>query len=79
MPQMVADVLEGQPLAEQPRRAGMTQRVRAVMSKAEPAGTEHPAREVLEASAGDRPVRRLQREKHFTPAPTWTHVGDVAQ
>ena len=79
MPQVVADVLEGQPLAEQPRRAGMAERVRPVMPQLKSTGAEHATREVVEACAGDRPVRRFQREKHFTPAPTGTYLGDVAQ
>ena len=40
MPQVVTDVLEGQPLAESPRRAGMAERVRTVVPKPESAGME---------------------------------------
>ena len=79
MPQVVADVLERQALAEQPGRTRMPQGVRPVMPEAQATRAEHATGEVIQPDGREGSMRRLQCEKDRSPRTTGTHLGEVPQ
>ena len=79
MPEVVADLLQRQPLGQQASGTGVPQGVGAIVGQGHVQGEKPPANGLPQADAGQRPERCPEHEEDLAPGRSRAHLPQVTE